>query len=57
MRLGSKETRNSKENRKIKLKKPVSLDKVEKKKVEHGLEGNIQSGLRSFFFFFFNFNF
>ena len=35
--------------------KSVSLDKVFflKKKLEHGLEGNIPSGLRSFLFFFY----
>ena len=29
----------------------MSLDKVKKKKLERSLEGNIQSGLRSFFLF------
>ena len=39
MRLGIKETRNSK----IKQKKPVSFDKLKKTKtLEHGLEGNIK---------------
>ena len=34
----------------------MSLDKV-KKRLKHGLEGNIQSGLTSFFFFFFFYKF